>query len=170
MDPSLTSTGVADSADRFAPFTLEPKGRRGMERLEWIVREVERITRGADLVVIEGYSYASKYYAHQMGELGGVIRLNLYCHRRPYVDIPPAARMKIATGSGQARKEAVLLAASRRLEYQGTSSDEADALWLLELALQHYELPGRATLPAKHLEKLAKSNPDWPALEDLEPA
>lgn len=166
IDPSLQCSGVCDSQAPDEPFTLvPPAGLAGMARLRWIRGRVVEVTKGADLVVIEGYSHGSRYQAHYLGELGGVIRLMLYCLGRPYVDVAPAVRAKIATGSGMGRKDAVFAEAFKRLGYSGHSKDEADARWLLECALQHYELPGRAELPAKHLESLAKSRPDWPALE-----
>lgn len=168
LDPSLTATGVADSADPEHPFVLSPpSGARGPERLFWIQKQVDRVTRGADLVAVEGYAHGAKYQAHQMGELGGVIRLTLWCRNTPYVDVPPPVRMKVATGKGQAKKEHVLAEAIQRLGYAGHDNNEADALWILQAALQHYQLPGAVPLPAKHLEPLAKSRPNWPTLEQL---
>ncbi len=168
LDLSLTASGVCDSQAPEKPFTLvPPNGMRGMERLRWIRAEVVRATKGADLVVIEGYSFGSKNQAHYLGELGGVIRLMLYCLGRPYIDIAPTVRAKVATGSGAGRKDAVFAEAFKRLGYTGDSKDEADARWLLECAFQHYELPLRADLPAKHLEPLAKSRPKWPAIPPM---
>lgn len=138
-----------------------------MARLHWIQQEVKRVTDGADLVVVEGYAHASPYQAHYLGELGGVIRLTLHCLGRPYVDVAPTVRAKIATGSGGSSKDEVFAAAFKRLHYDGHSKDEVDARWLLECALQHYRLPGRAQLPEKHLEPLAKSRPSWPSLKEL---
>jgi crossover junction endodeoxyribonuclease RuvC len=168
LDPSLTCTGVAESRAPTEPGVLTPpNGLTGMGRLHWIQKQVMQLATGADLVVIEGYSHASRHFAHQLGELGGVIRLTLWCMRVPYVDVPPAGRMKIATGKGQAKKEAVLAEAIRRLGYTGSNDNEADAMWLLQLALHHYGLPGAVALPAAHLEPLAKSKAEWPVVDQL---
>ena len=165
LDPSLVSTGVCDSQAPEKPFTLvPPAGMRGMARLRWIRARVVEATEGADLVVIEGYSHGSRHQAHYLGELGGVIRLMMHCLKRPYVDIAPTVRAKVATGTGAGRKDAVFAEAFKRLGYSGDSKDEADARWLLECALQHYELLGRADLPAKNLEPLVNSRPKWPVL------
>ena len=165
LDPSLTATGVCDSQAPDEPFTLvPPAGMRGMARLRWIRAQVVDATKDADLVVIEGYSHGSRNQAHYLGELGGVLRLMLYCLGRPYVDIAPAVRAKVATGSGAGRKDSVFAEAFKRLRYTGDSKDEADARWLLECALQHYELLGRAELPTKNLEPLVNSRPKWPVL------
>ena len=84
IDPSLQCSGVCDSQAPDEPFTLvPPAGLAGMARLRWIRGRVVEVTKGADLVVIEGYSHGSRYQAHYLGELGGVIRLMLYCLGRP---------------------------------------------------------------------------------------
>lgn len=169
LDLSLTSTGVADSADPGRPFCITPpKGLGGPERLYWILQRVMAATAEADLTVIEGYSHASKYQTHQMGELGGVVRLALWTRGRPYVELAPSARCKVATGKGNAAKADVLAEAIRRLGYEGSSDDEADARWLLEAALQHYGLPGAASLPAGHTEWLDRY--DWPEILEEVPA
>lgn len=166
LDLSLTSTGVCSSQAPDAPFRIRPpKEMRGVERLYWILAEIIKATDGADLVVIEGYSYSSRHsHAHALGELGGVIKLAFHTRGMPFVVLSPSTRMKLATGKGNARKEAVLAAAIRRLRYGGSSDDEADAMWLLQAALQHYEcLPSwTVELPKKHLEAL--ESVEWPEL------
>ena len=74
--------------------------------------------------------------------------------------MPPSCRAKLATGKGNASKDAVLVAAVRRLAYDGHLHDEADALWLLQAALHHYGLPGAVDLPKGHLQALDKLR--WP--------
>jgi Holliday junction resolvasome RuvABC endonuclease subunit len=167
LDPSLACTGVADSALP-KPFTISPPaGLTGPGRLYWIQKRVLQAVEGADLVAIEGYAHGAKNQAHQLGELGGVIRLTLWCLKIRYVDAAPAHRMRIATGKGLAKKEAVLAAAIHRLGYQGHSFDEADALWLLQLALHQYGLQGAVPLPKSHLEATGRSKTEWPTREQL---
>lgn len=158
LDLSLTVTGVA----RYIPagddhaievFTLKPpdSAGTGIERLFWHLKEVVRVTEGADLTIIEGYSFGSKTSrAHSIGELGGVVKVGLWTRRRPFVSAPPAVRAKTATGKGNAGKAAVLVEAVKRLGYEGDSFDEADARWLLEAAMQFYGVPGAAELPKGH--------------------
>jgi hypothetical protein len=64
-----------------------------------------------------------------------------------------------ATGKGNASKDEVLACAIRKLDYLGFSKDEADALFLLDMARAHYD--GR-TLTAKQTQALAKIQ--WPLL------
>lgn len=169
LDLSLTASGVAV----WTPVvgrevtTLEPSS-RGVERLEWILRRVVDLTRGADLVVIEGYAYARANQAHQIGELGGVIRLALHTRHVPYVEIAPSAVKKYATGKGNAGKELVLVEAVKRLGYEGSDNNEADALWLLTMAMDHYGWDVAPVMPKVNRSALAKVS--WPALDDLEAA
>jgi len=96
VDLSLTATGIAD-ANGARTISLRTKG---MERLAairdvvWIATHVSDLGSGAacnlcapvtlygahpDLLVIEGYSMGShSSHAHELGELGGVVRLKLW--------------------------------------------------------------------------------------------
>ena len=100
--------------------------------------------------MIEGYAYARANQAHQIGELGGVVRLALSDRGVPVVEVSPSSLKKLATGKGNASKDAVLAEAMRRLGYQGSDNNEADALWLLEMARQALDLPGAVDLPKAH--------------------
>jgi hypothetical protein len=50
----------------------------------------------------------------------------------------------------------------KRLGYTGSDNNEADALWLRQVALHALSLPGRVELPRTHLRGLDKI--DWPRL------
>lgn len=162
FDLSLTCTGYARSNGAHWEVGNLANKLRGCERLQYLRDRVLRLAACADLVVIEGYAYASGQGAHQLGELGGVIRLALYEARLPVVELPPATLKRYATGTGNAKKDQVLAAAIRRLGYEGHINDEADALWLLHAALDHYGQPLAVTLPAAQREALAKVV--WPEL------
>jgi Holliday junction resolvasome RuvABC endonuclease subunit len=159
LDLSYTGTGVARG-----PQTriVRTKKFDGMPRLEWMREAILLECEGADVVAVEGYAYGARHsQAHKLGELGGVVRLALFEAGIPYVDIPPTCLKKYATGAGNAKKDAVLANAIRRLGYEGSSHDEADALWLRAMAMEHYGNPIVA-LPATHKEGLAKV--EWPSL------
>lgn len=159
LDLSLTSTGVA----RADGSSLRIRSKKtGPERLHEIVEGVAILCQNADLVVLEGYSYGSKGRSvFQIGELGGVVRMFLWGNSLSYVEVPPANLKRFATGKGNAGKDEVLAAAIRRLDYQGSSNDEADALFLRQMALTHYD-QSDVQFPQTHLEALTKV--DWPAL------
>lgn len=172
LDLSLTATGVAAED---GPLVLSTS-LRGMERLAWLQEEVwitssTCLTDGCscdgyhppDLVVLEGYAYGRLNQGHQLGELGGAVRLTLHREGVPFVDVPPACLKKYATGRGNAGKEEVLAAAIRRLSYGGHDHNEADALWLRAMAVDHYDCGGEPCLvPASHRQALQKV--EWPEL------
>lgn len=158
LDLSLTCTGWADGRQNYGTIQTEL---RGMERIRHVWKAVRRVVDDPflprpRLVMIEGYSFASKNsHAHGAGELGGVIRFWLHVEGIPYIEIPPSTLKMFATGSGNAGKGLVLVDAVKRLGYSGSSDDEADALWLRELGLY---LVGdeRLGLPKTHTRALAK--------------
>jgi crossover junction endodeoxyribonuclease RuvC len=167
IDASLTSTGWARVVKNGWIWvsrvgTLPTGKRRGTDRLVYIRESLLSLVTGADLVVLEGYAFARTNQAHQIGELGGVLRVAFAEAGIPLVVVAPMARAKYATGKGNAKKEAVLVEAVRRLGYEGSSNDEADALWLLYMALDHYGLGGAVDMPKVNREALVK--PSWPEL------
>lgn len=131
IDLSLTATGICDAYG--TPRVITSK-LRGVDRLNDLRDKVVYSSISEDdLVILEGYSYASHNQAHQLGELGGVIRLALRDINAPYVDVPPSTLKKFATGKGNANKAAMGLAAAR-CGYDGPGDDNAiDAWWLRQM-------------------------------------
>lgn len=169
LDLSLRSTGWCDGEQA---RTVEFKASRGISRLRGIRDVVLALVRGryrldfacfawnADLVVLEGYAFsAHASHAHELGELGGVVRVALADAGIPFVDIPPASLKLFATGKGNANKEAMLAAAIRKLDYAGHSNDEVDALWLHRMALAHYTDNATNAEQRKALAKI-----QWPTM------
>ena len=164
FDLSLCATGYA-RGDGVGVLTPPSAVARGVARLRWIRDAVLEHCAGADLVVVEGYAYARMNQAYQLGELGGVIRVALVEAGFPWVEVAPSSRALFAAGKGNAAKELVLAEAIRKLDYQGSSTDEADALWLRQMALEWYQEPGAAYLPEKKRKALLAVN--WPILRTL---
>lgn len=143
LDLSLTSTGVAHgtvnedgSCSVWSMGTLTSK-RRGAGRLVHLRQEVMREVDDLDgdvLVAIEGYAHARGFRAHQMGELGGVIRAALWGQRVPTIIVTPTALKRFATGKGNASKEMMVSAAARKADRDFGSSDAADAFHLAHFA------------------------------------
>lgn len=169
IDLSLTATGYAIGAT--SGILLPPKGLdRGEARLDWILRQVLQLAASgeAEIAILEGYSYASANVAHQLGELGGVVRWGLYRRGVPYVEIAPGTLKKFAAGRGNAKKPEMLAAAIKRLGYQGHDDNEVDALWLQQVGLHAFGLPGAADLPKLQLEAIAKVK--WPEIQKSQAA
>ncbi|MEX2439706.1 MAG: hypothetical protein WD739_07475 [Actinomycetota bacterium] len=154
LDLSLRATGIADwSGTRTIGSRL-----RGVERLSELEQVIVDACADADLVVLENYAFSARSaHAHELGELGGVIRLGLWREQIHYVDVAPATLKKFATGKGNADKGAMLAAAIRRFEYQGSDHNQADALMLREMGLAQL---GGGTGIAYSDEAIAKVS--WP--------
>jgi crossover junction endodeoxyribonuclease RuvC len=169
FDLSLTSTGWARTTLSGPPgdFAWESgvieTGLRGTSRLWKILYYVLQVAKDCDLAILEGYAHASQYQSHQMGELGGVVRLGLHQKEIPFVVVPPLTLKMFATGTGKGKKEGIFAECIRRLGYEGTSDDEADALWLLQMGIHAYDLHGKVTLPKSHLRALEKI--EWPRVK-----
>lgn len=170
LDPSLSGTGVAEH-DGTTTTLRPPMGPdEPCARLKWISKEIiQRAWIPTDLgwdralVAIEGFSYASKGRGLlDLAGLGWLIRVELHSHTIPYAEIAPSTLKKYATGSGNASKAEVLVAAVQRLGYTGASTDEADAAFLRAAALDHYTGGEVCHVPKKNRAALDVVN--WPAL------
>ena len=159
IDPSLTSTGLAVGKDK-ADISRWTPDLKGPQRLQWFFDQTVNLIGNTkpDVLAIEGYAFRSKdTHAHGLGELGGVIRLAAWMSETPVLEVAPPKIKKFATGKGNAGKHKVLTDAVRRLDYQGHSDDEADALWLWFLTqtwLRRGVPPCELKLPQTHLSAL----------------
>lgn len=170
IDPSLASTGLAVWRDgRFYVSTLATRpGQDPAARHHYTVSRClsvadpqpghtlyvveERITPGPDAVQT----------AMDLAELRGVINYGIHAKGHRRVDVHPGTLKVYATGNGRANKAAMLVAARGRLGTHAytNNDDEADALWLVAIALHHYGLPLWSP-PKKNLTAVGK--PAWPA-------
>jgi len=154
--PQPTNSGAYE-VGRIRPKTF------GMKRLQQIRDEVLLICAGADLVVIEGYSFGSakqkNSQVHGTGEMGGVVRLALFEEDLAVAEVPPTTLKKFATGVGSCEKGLPLAEAVRRLDYQGGNHNESDALWLMFAGLVHLGV-SPVQLPKLQTEALEKVQ--WP--------
>lgn len=184
LDLSLTATGWARSDGTSGVIVPRGEFARGIDRLRWIrynVRELVTVTNAVatvkydmlvgtepeervSLVVIEGYAFGRIQQAHHLGELGGVIRVWLADMNIPFVEVPPSSLKLFATGKGNAGKPEVLLAAIQKLQYGGNSHDEADAKWLLEMALCNYGGQFNRATDIPEAQARALSAITWPKL------
>ncbi len=136
IDPSLTSTGlvVLENGNLILHETLEVK-EKGIARLLTLqnILEGRLFAYNPDLVVVEGYAFARSNQAHQMGELGGMVRMLLAQKRVPWLEAAPTQVKKFATGKGNAAKELILMNVLKRWGVEFQVSDEADAFVLAKI-------------------------------------
>ena len=159
IDPSLTATGVCWPDGSTEVITWPG---RGVDRLcavyRWATNGDPIKWRDGDLTIyLEGYAHGKGNQAHQMGELGGVLRLGFRHAGVPLVTIPPATVKKYATGKGNANKDLVRDAARDRLGLPaGVTSDECDAAWLRQIGMALLFDPFAVEVPKQHREALHK--------------
>lgn len=142
LDMSVAHTGYClynlSTKEKKQGLIEAPDGMKGMERLAYIRDHVLDIPlRNGDLqstlVLIEGYSFASKGQAIiDLGELGGVIRLGMYVLHIPYLEIPPSRNKKFI-GGGTLQKNRILLEVYKRFGEDLTDDNVADATVLMYL-------------------------------------
>jgi Holliday junction resolvasome RuvABC endonuclease subunit len=168
LDLSLRATGFADAG---VPIVLSSR-LRGLDRIAALRDEVLALIDERDaydplaadnLVVVEDYAFSrGASHAHELGELGGVIKLALKEAGITTVLIGPSSLKKFAANAGNANKIAMATAASRA-GYSGPDDDNAiDAWWLRQFGL--YRL-GVSDLPSTAYRDEACSKVAWPALE-----
>ena len=162
IDPSLTKTGVSLlSGTSCITGLLKPTAAlRGVERLLWFRERFGQLLRETRpyTIMIEGYAYGRINKAHDIGELGGVLRMALHDARAEWRVIPPSTLKMFATGKGACGKPAVVLALLDRWGLRVPQEDEADATVLAILGLELGEGPGRVPLIAAQRRALAKIN------------
>lgn len=164
IDLSLTSTGLSCDDEMIVIQSKET----GAQRLFEIQSYVRQFLSNHDFpfCVIEGYSFNSRNtQAHKIGELGGVIRLQLHILGIPFVEVPPTSRAKFATGKGNAGKSEVVSAVSARtgIVWTGSGSDDLCDAFILEEMGRTVVGNNRFDWPEEN--KKALSSIDWSELE-----
>jgi crossover junction endodeoxyribonuclease RuvC len=125
------------------------------DRISGIIAAMEPHIGAADLVVLEGQSSALKGSSAQtLPWLWGRIVDCTVAHAVELVVVPPAMRIKYATGKGNSQKDLVLAAAIRRFpNLDITGNDVADAVLLAAIGCRYLELP-IDDMPKTHWEKV----------------
>jgi crossover junction endodeoxyribonuclease RuvC len=133
IDASLTSTGVAVwTGTELHTQSIKSK-QRGCARLIELRDTLRGIVIHADLVVLENYAFARPNQAHQIGELGGVIRVMLHEEGVKWVQVSPAQVKKFAAGRGNATKEHIAAHVQRQWGRIFHTNDETDAFVLVQI-------------------------------------
>jgi crossover junction endodeoxyribonuclease RuvC len=185
LDLSLTATGIAVTHDqagqpRLSCRTVSPR-RRPTETVidHQRLHETFQAVAAAlaclpDLVVIEFLPSVTGTggVPLRLAELHGALKHFMWAKGHRYKDVEPQHLKTYATGNGNAKKELVRAEATAR--YGGRlhigSTDEADAVTLLALALDGYGQPltdrdgAPIVVPPKNRAAVGKVA--WPVLED----
>jgi hypothetical protein len=177
LDLSLSATGIASNlgwvhtvASEPPPTPRDPRTGKPTpatldqrrERLAAIAVEVISMCTSADLVVIEGPSYASSGSGTwDRAGLWWLVVHGLLAQQHTVALVPPSNRMKYATGKGRIAKEAVFAAVIRRYpDVEVSNNNEADAWVLAAMGARSLGHPVEQSLPLAHLEAMDKVT--WP--------
>ena len=164
LDLSLVSTGFCSDKKMGIIATTE----KGPKRLDLISSTIADTVKEEeiDVVIIEGYSFASRSgQAFSIGELGGVVRTTLYRLGVPFIEIPPTCRAKFATGKGNASKNEVVSSISAKtgiIFRNPGADDQCDAWILLEMAKTYL---GISSIDWPKVNKDALDKVDWSPLQ-----
>lgn len=153
-DLSLARTGWCDGDTAGVIKTLSNTPR--VQRIEFICDVL--LWQPPDLLVVEGPSYASRGSATiDLGRLHGVLehqaRDGGTTTMVPFAAVAPSSVKKYATGKGNAGKAEVLTSAVRRLGYDGSDDNVADAMWLHAAVMDALGQP-TVDVPKVHREAL----------------
>lgn len=166
LDLSLRSTGIASSLGWTDRVTSE--GREDAtyadraDRLHLLADDITDRIKHANLVVVEGPSYSSKGRGtwDRAGLWWLIADRLIYRFQVPLAVAAPHVRAKYATGTGNAAKDKVLIAAVRRFpSFDIDNNDVADAVVLAAIGADHLGHP-LAELPKSHREAL--TSVAWP--------
>jgi crossover junction endodeoxyribonuclease RuvC len=143
IDLSLTSTGICllGEDNEFEASLIKTKS-RGYERLIFIKDEVESFVNWGDprLVVLEGYSFGSKFGRREsIGELGGIIKLSLVTMGRKTIIAPPTCLKKFVTGKGNSGKEIMLMRTLAKYKIEFNDNNLCDAFGLAKMGQVYLE-------------------------------
>ena len=169
IDPSLTATGVALLQVESALCTVHtvtsrpvrsavPAELATIKRMNSIRDRVETlITSRPTLIVIEAPAFSKNNgMAHERAGLWWKLyEMTAEISSGFVVVVKPNVRAKYATGKGNAGKDEVLLAVSRRYpDIQVTNNNEADAVVLAAMGARLKGNPIEPGLPAAHLSAM----------------
>lgn len=162
IDPSLNSLGYAfrhtDGTTRTG--VLRPKKVRDLERLDWMDYAFGRLVDSVQPtnVVYEDYSMGSKGKTFHIGEMGGVLKVNLWRRGIDIILVPPTNLKMFATGKGNADKDLMMSVLAQHRGRSFDNSDEADAYGLLLL--------GEAFMDSRLLPR-TRNNPQRQAMKGV---
>jgi crossover junction endodeoxyribonuclease RuvC len=140
LDLSYGGTGVCvlrDGKHHDLRTLKHPKKMAGPERLEWFKTAIGQIydDERPYCVAVEGYAFGATSQAHKIGELGGLIKHNLWMMGAQLLIVPPTTLKKFCTGKGSGPKGMVMVAAFKRWGVEAADDDQADAAVLAHIAL-----------------------------------
>ena len=144
VDSSLTGTGVCclkledrangDGTDIDLHFIREPQLRDAQRllALRRHLRDILDVFR-PDLCVIEGYAYEGLGKLAELGEWGGIIKVELEERSIPFFVVAPKRLKKFVAGHGDANKDQMMESVEERYGIVTDNDNLADAIGLAKV-------------------------------------
>ncbi len=135
LDLALTHTGVVvlNDSELLTHVTISPKSKNS-QRLVDIEREFDKCIDLIDLVVIEGYAFSPDFgRMFSLGEIGGVIKRNLFLKNIRLISVAPNTLKKYVLGTGSAPKNKMILGVYKKWDIELDTDHEVDAYALAKL-------------------------------------
>ena len=145
IDPS-TKTGIGelslqiedhilnvDYVTRMVTNKLDSKTQSNhLQRVTALLADIMDITKTfkPDLIVLEGYSFSSKFVSFPLVEISAVIRWELFNRGLNFILVPPTTLKKFVTGKGNCKKDVMRLETFKRWGVEAKTDDEIDAFGL----------------------------------------
>ncbi len=158
IDPKITGTGVVvlEKGEMIHHETIKSNSEGIMRALD-IEDRILRLNESffADVVVIEGYGFASKKIV-TTAELVGILKRAFVCEFLPFITVAPTQLKQFATGKGSSKKEFVMLEVFKRWGVEFKTDDEADAFVLAKIghALINGDEKGLTQIQKKVIKKI----------------
>jgi Holliday junction resolvasome RuvABC endonuclease subunit len=166
IDQSLTRTAVVGSDGGIEHFASKKLGEHYLQRhtrLRELTDQIVAHVGRPSLVVVEGPSLRAQGMGHvDIVGLFWLLMDALYIQRLDVAVVPPACRMKYATGKGNSKKDACQSAVQRRYDmFLVDGHDTADALTLCAMGRDWLGAP-LCSVP--QLNRMGLDGVSWPRL------
>ena len=140
LDLSLSSTGYhklnPDSAESASGNIAAPEKMGGMERIDFILKNIAELVHERDFVLIENNAFNAIGSARsKLAELNGIVKFWLWHRRIPYALVAPSTLKKFILSKGQGEKSFIIREVFRAYGLVVTTDDEADAAVLAHIGL-----------------------------------
>jgi crossover junction endodeoxyribonuclease RuvC len=165
LDLSLTESGlvIIDKDYKIITATTLSVPQKGIERLS----HLETLFLEAlgelpiDLCCIESPAFKAEGHLFNIGELNGILKLNLYKKGIQFIMAAPTQLKKYVTGTGKGNKSAIILDVYKNFKEEIRNDNIADAYVLSRIARDFYIKPTNLyKYQTDVLKKLLKANED----------
>lgn len=139
IDPS-TKTGIVildEDGEVWEAKEIEKEG-KDPERMSNLIATVMEFVCDKDIVVLEGFGFASQT-GFLLGGIGWGIRMELHHRGIKYVEVAPAALKKFTGAGGNAAKEVLAVEVYKRWGFQNKSNNVTDAYVLAQIGRAIHE-------------------------------